>query len=112
MMLFLRLYCGISKADKVFFHPVRFYYDYVGNKITELTAADAERDLAFTSMYEYNENGQVTKAYNAANDYITNTYDALGNLASATDYAGTPAAYTYDAPGNTGTCSRNTLGYV
>lgn len=74
-------------------------YDYVGNKLTELTAADAERNLVFTAKYEYNENNQITKSYNAANKYITNTYDKLGNLISTTDYANTPTTYTYDALG-------------
>ena len=71
-------------------------YDYVGNLLTRLTAADAAKNLPFSEKYEYDENGQVTKAYNADNQYITNTYDARGRLISSTDYAGTPTEYTYD----------------
>lgn len=40
-------------------------YDYVGNAVTQLTAADAAKNLPFTAKYEYNENGQVTKTWNA-----------------------------------------------
>lgn len=74
-------------------------YDYVGNVITQQTAADASKNLPFTTKYEYNGNGQVIKTYNAENQYTTNTYNALGQLTSSTDYAGTPTTYTYDALG-------------
>lgn len=80
-------------------HLNTFAYDYVGNKTLELSAADAARNLPFTAKYEYNENGQVVKAYNAAGQFTTSTYNALGQLIQTTDYAGTPTAYTYDALG-------------
>ena len=80
-------------------HLDTFAYDYVGNKTLELSAADAARNLPFTAKYEYNENGQVVKAYNAAGQFTTSTYNALGQLIQTTDYAGTPTAYTYDALG-------------
>ena len=80
-------------------HLDTFVYDYVGNKTLELSAADAARNLPFTAKYEYNENGQVVKAYNAAGQFTTSTYNALGQLIQTTDYAGTPTVYTYDALG-------------
>lgn len=80
-------------------HLDTFAYDYVGNKTLELSAADAARNLPFTAKYEYNENGQVVKAYNAAGQFTTSTYNALGQLIQTTDYAGTPTVYTYDALG-------------
>ena len=80
-------------------HLDTFAYDYVGNKTLELSAADAARNLPFTAKYEYNENGQVVKAYNAAGQFTSSTYNALGQLIQTTDYAGTPTAYTYDALG-------------
>ena len=74
-------------------------YDYVGRTVTQLAAADAAKHLPFTAKYEYNENGQVTKTWNAENQFTTNSYDALGRLVQATDYAGTPTTYAYDALG-------------
>ena len=42
-----------------------FGYDYLGNKLWELSAADAAKNLPFTAKYEYNESNQVIKTYNA-----------------------------------------------
>lgn len=39
-----------------------FGYDYLGNKLWELSAAYAVKNLPFTKKYEYNENNQVIKA--------------------------------------------------
>ena len=76
-----------------------YTYDYVGNLLTQKTAADAQKSLPYTVKYEYNENSQVVKTYNSANQYTTNTYNALGQLTASTDYAGTPTTYTYDGLG-------------
>ena len=76
-----------------------YTYDYVGNCTSVLTSTDAAKNLAYTSQYEYDHNGQVTKTYNANGQYTTNIYDAFGKLVSATDYAGTPTTYTYDTLG-------------
>lgn len=38
-----------------------------------------------------------SKNYNADNGYVTNTFNALGQLVSATDFAGTKTTYKYDA---------------
>ncbi|MBR6657586.1 MAG: RHS repeat protein, partial [Oscillospiraceae bacterium] len=93
---------NIAKTGKII-DSVEYFdtydYNYVGNQTNILTAADAEKNVVFTAKYEYNYNGQVTKAYNAENQYTTNTYDAFGNLVSATDYAGTPTEYIYDSLG-------------
>jgi len=72
-------------------------YDYVGNKTQELLAIDAAKGLPYSAKLEYDFAGRVTKAYNTDGDYLTNTYNALEQLASSTDYAGTNTAYTYDA---------------
>ncbi len=85
-----------------------FSYDYAGNRISCQTAADRSNGLPFTARYAYNENGQVTQAWNADNQYTTNSYDALGRLTSGTDYAGTPDYYTYDALGRLLTRSTQT----
>ena len=71
----------------------------MGNVLTELTARDAALGLAYTQRNEYDYAGRAVKTYNAENQYTTQTYDALGNLTAATDYAGTPTTYTYDALG-------------
>ena len=63
-----------------------FRYDYLGNKLWELSAADAAKNLPFTAKYEYNESSQVIKTYNAAGQFTENTYNALGQLIRATDY--------------------------
>ena len=93
---------NVAKTGKVI-NGVEYFdtytYDYVGNNTSILSAADAAKNLAHTSKYEYNHDGQVTKTYNANNQYTTNTYDAYGRMVSATDYAGTPTTYTYDTLG-------------
>ena len=76
-----------------------FGYDYLGNKLWELSAADAAKNLPFTAKYEYNESSQVIKTYNAAGQFTENTYNALGQLIQTTDYVGTPTLYSYDALG-------------
>ena len=76
-----------------------YTFDYVGNAVTYLNANDSAQGLAFSQKMEYNERGQATKIYNALNQYIQNTYNNLGQLTTATDYAGTPTTYTYDALG-------------
>ena len=76
-----------------------FGYDYLGNKLWELSAADAAKNLPFTAKYEYNESNQVIKTYNAAGQFTENTYNALGQLIRTTDYVGTPTLYSYDALG-------------
>lgn len=74
-------------------------FDYMGNVVEQLSAADAEKGLEYTAKYKYNENNQVVKTYNAEGSYTTSTYDALGQLTQTTDYAGTPTTYTYDELG-------------
>lgn len=45
-------------------------YDYIGNVISQRSAADAQKELPYTAKYAYNENGQET----------VYTYDALGRV--------------------------------
>ena len=76
-----------------------YTYDYIGNVLTEKLAYAAALSLAFSSKYEYDYAGRVIKAYNADGDYLQNTYNALGLLVAATDYAGTVSTFTYDSLG-------------
>ncbi|EDM99020.1 RHS repeat-associated core domain protein [Pseudoflavonifractor capillosus ATCC 29799] len=80
-------------------HQDTYTYNYVGDLLTERTAASAQKGLAYTARYEYNGLGQAVKVYNALGQYTTSTYNALGQLVQTTDYAGTPTTYTYDALG-------------
>ncbi len=91
---------NVAKTGKIINGVERFdtyTYDYIGNRTSVLTAADTAKNLSFTAKYEYNHDGQVTKTYNANNQYTSNGYDAFGNMVSAADYAGTPTTYTYDS---------------
>ena len=69
------------------------------NKLTEKLAYAAQLGLSYSSRWEYDYAGRVTKTFNADQDYTESTYDTLGNLVSASDYAGTETAYTYDSLG-------------
>ena len=71
-------------------------FDYVGNVLTTLTAADGEKGLEVSSRVVYNEASQIVTATNALGRSTNNTYDALGSLLQATDYVGTPTTYVYD----------------
>ena len=76
-----------------------YTYDYLGNPLTQLSAADAGKNLPFTVKYGYNESSQVVQTWNSLNQCAANTYDALGRLVESTDYTGTPTTYTYDSLG-------------
>jgi len=73
-----------------------FTYDYVGNKIQERLAYAVQKGLTYSAKWEYDFAGRVTKAYNADGGFTTSTYNALGQLVTATDFAGIPTTYTYD----------------
>lgn len=82
-------------------------YDYLGNKIEEKSARayDENWSEAWTSKYEYNYAGQLTKTYDIKNNIIAQTYDALGRLVSSTDARGNLAnpkyssSFVYDVMG-------------
>jgi YD repeat-containing protein len=78
----------------------RYAYDYIGNKTHERLAYAAARNLPYFAKWEYDYADRVTKAYNADGGYVTNTYNALGQLTSATDLAGTATTYTYNTRGS------------
>jgi YD repeat-containing protein len=78
-------------------HIDYFTYDYVSNKTQERLAYAVQKGLAYSAKWEYDYAGRVTKAYNADGGSITNTYSALGQLATATDFSGTPTVYSYDS---------------
>jgi YD repeat-containing protein len=84
-----------------------FKYDYAGNK-TEGKSFRAYNEgwaQAYTSKYEYNYAGKLTKQYNINGDYSTTGYDALGRVTSVTDIKGNKSnpvystTYTYDNMG-------------
>ena len=74
-------------------------YDNVGRVVAQLTAADAAKGLPFTARFEYNEQDQITRSWNALEQNTVSVYDALGRLVQTLDYAGTPTSYAYDALG-------------
>ena len=74
-----------------------YTYDYAGNKVEEQQAYAAAKNLPYSTKWEYDYAGRVTKTYNADGGYTTNLYNTLGQLTTATDYAGTATTYTYDA---------------
>ena len=77
-----------------------YKHDYVGNKIQErLTNTNNAHMYYYYNKWEYDYAGRVTKTYNADDGYMTNTYNALGQLAFATDFAGTASTFAYDGIG-------------
>lgn len=66
-----------------------YTYDYVGNKLTEKTAATyaATPNASYTTKWEYDYNGHVLKTTNAAGDIATSEYDGAGCLIRTADYA-------------------------
>jgi YD repeat-containing protein len=74
-----------------------FTYDYVGNKISSLTALDASKGRTYTTKWEYDYAGRPIKEINALGQISVKAYDALGRNVSATDYAGSVTTFTYDA---------------
>ena len=93
---------NVAKTGK-FLNGVEYFdiftYDYQGNRISVLTAADAAKNLPFTSKYAYNESNQETSVTNAEGFSSTNRYNSLGQLVESADYAGTPTTYRYDSLG-------------
>ena len=81
-----------------------YKYDYLGNKIEEKSARanDENWNQPYTSKYEYNYAGKVTKTYNVNGDYSTIEYDALGRVRTETDIKGNKSnpiystTYSYD----------------
>lgn len=76
-----------------------FQYDYLDNKIQTLSALDASNGRAYTSKWESDYAGHMTKETNALGQFSTRTYDALGNNVSVTDLSGNVSTFTYDALG-------------
>jgi len=76
-----------------------YTYDYVGNMLTERTARTASLGGIHTNRYEYDHAGRVTRAFNARNEFTTNSFDLLGNLERTTDYRGNQKSFGYDALG-------------
>jgi len=74
-----------------------FAYDTHGNLLTKIVTAGTQvRHWTFT----YNANGQVLTATDPDGHLTTMTYDAKGNMATATDALGHIASFTsYDADG-------------
>ena len=84
-----------------------YTFDYAGNVLTYLSAADEDKGSSYTAKYEYNGLGQAIRTYNTLENSTTSTYDMLGRVTQTTDYAGTPTSYTYDANGN---CTAKRIG--
>ena len=73
-----------------------YSFDFVGNLVLEKDAFAADKSLAYSGKWEYDHAGRAIKVYNADGGFAVNSYDALGQLAAATDFAGTATAYLYD----------------
>ena len=80
-------------------HIDSYGYDYLGSPVSELTARDASNNLPFTTQWEYDFAGRITKETNALGQNTSYTYDALGNPATITDRAGNTTVFTYGALG-------------
>ena len=58
-------------------HQDTYTYNYVGDLLTERTAASAQKGLAYTALYEYNGLREAVKVYNS--------YDSLGNVITVSE---------------------------
>ena len=58
-------------------HQDTYTYNYVGDLLTERTAASAQKGLAYTARYEYNGLREAVKVYNS--------YDSLGNVITVSE---------------------------
>ena len=75
----------------------KFKYDFIGNKIEELSAraSDEAWTEPYTAKYDYDYAGNIVKQYNVKGDYISTVYDALGRVKSVTDIKGNKASTKY-----------------
>ncbi|MGA1840051.1 MAG: PKD domain-containing protein [bacterium] len=95
--------------------PMRNEYDYDGSLIAHIDAEgnrieynhdpDNRQEivsdrLGNITVFEYDDEGNVTKKTDALGNITTYTYDARGNTLSETDPLGNTTTYTYDAKDN------------
>ena len=66
-----------GKASNGTEHQDTYTYNYVGDLLTERTAASAQKGLAYTARYEYNGLREAVKVYNS--------YDSLGNVITVSE---------------------------
>ena len=85
-----------------------FQYDYLGNRIQELSAMDAGKGKTYTNQYTYDHAGRVLTAKDCQNNTYINVYDMLGQKVRTIDAKGGTVDYTYDPFGQVLTTS----GYV
>ena len=80
---------------------ITYDYDVVGNKTGEKSARANKESWAepFTTKYEYDYAGRLTKTQDVNNYIATTTYDAAGRAIVKTDKLGYSALYEYDAMG-------------
>ncbi len=76
-----------------------YTYDSLGNKLSDLSALDAQNGYTYTNLYSYNHLGLVTSTTNALNQTASTQYDWLGNATTSTDISNNVTEYTYDAFG-------------
>ena len=90
----------IEKIERVGLNKTytdKFKYDYIGNKIEELSAraSDESWSQPYTAKYDYDFAGRVVKQFNVNGDYITTSYDSLGRVKAVTDIKGNKASTKY-----------------
>ncbi|MGI6668769.1 MAG: RHS repeat-associated core domain-containing protein [Acetivibrionales bacterium] len=85
-----------------------YNYDYVGNRIEEKSARanDENWAVSYTTRYEYDHAGRLTKVQDVNGNISTVVYDAIGRVIAKTDNKGNLASpaystlYTYNVMGN------------
>ena len=76
-----------------------YTYDSRGNKISELSAQDAQNGFTSTNQYSYDYYNRVTTQTNALGESVYTEYDMLGNVIKKIDNGGNVTNITYDAFG-------------
>lgn len=74
-------------------------YDDLGRVVTSSVLERKPVAAAFTSTFEYNDAGELTKATAPNNDVTRFTYDALGQRLTSTDPANVTTKFGYDGAG-------------
>jgi RHS repeat-associated protein len=94
----------LSKTTRPDGSTVEYTYNFRGQKLTEtikgqsagLAPAQGDDFFEMTSIFEYDNAGQLIKVTFPDENFVSFTYDELGHLKTATDENGKTTTYEYD----------------
>ena len=92
--------CGTASETDRGGDVTAFTYDHDKRVKTRTTTTAAGTVVSYV-RYDYNPEGQVTRAYDLLSNYVENAYDDAGGLIESFDPLGRPTSTFYDAAGRT-----------